>query len=131
MNRLSVKQLLIFVLIFTVGISFCNAQTTADRAPKPTRKGLFGLFSGKKSGSKIKAPKKMSQVKKEQEKKDKKWKEDYDKSLKESQKRAIKIQTPAVQARMKQNQKDIINREKAQKKKTAAANKKTGRKLKK
>lgn len=131
MKGLSIRQLVVFMLVFTMGVSVCEAQTSADRAPKPAGKGLFGLFSGKKSSGKIKAPKKASQVKKEQAKKDKKLKEDYFKSVKESQKRTIKIQTPDVQDRMKQNKKDITTREKARKKNTSAATRKAGSKYKK
>ena len=131
MNRLSVRQLVVIMLVFTVGISVCEAQTSADRAPKPARKGIFGLFSGKKSTGKPKAPKNASQVKKEQEKKKKKSDEDYAKAVKESQKRTIKIQTPDVQDRMKQDKKDTAARDKARKKKTSSANRKSGRKYKK
>jgi hypothetical protein len=131
MKGLSIRQLLVFVLVFTMGISVCEAQTSADRAPKPAGKGLFGLFSGKKSSGKIKVPKKASQVKKEQEKKKKKENKDYAKSVKESQKRTIKIQTPDVQDRMKQNKQDITTREKSRKIKTSAATRKAGSKYKK
>jgi hypothetical protein len=131
MKGLSIKQLVVFMLVFTVGISVCEAQTSPDRAPKPAGKGFFGLFSGKKSTGKPKAPKNASQVKKEQEKKKKKSDADYAKSIKESQKRTIKIQTPDVQDRMKQNKRDITAREKARKKKTSSATRKAGSKYKK
>jgi hypothetical protein len=127
----SVRQLMVFILILTVGISVCDAQNSTDRAPKPERKGFFGLFSGKKSSGKVQSPKSVSATKKEQEKKKKKEDEDYAKSLKESQKRSVEIQTPDVQERMKQNQKEIKDREKAKKKRTSAQTKKAGRKYKK
>jgi hypothetical protein len=130
MNRLSVRHLVVFVFILALGITLCDAQTSGDRGPKPSGKGLSGLFSGKKSGGKIKAPKKAGAVKKEQERKDKKLKADYAKSVKESQKRTYKIQTPDVQNRMKQDKKAITQREKVKKKKTSASTRKAGRKYK-
>jgi hypothetical protein len=131
MKRLSVRHLLVFVLIITIGISVCDAQTAGSKGSKHSGKGLSGIFSGKRSDSKIKKPKTASQVKKEQAKKDKKLNEDYAKSVKESQKRTIKIQTPDVQHRMKQDKKDIVTREKGRKKNTSAATRKAGRKYKK
>ncbi|MBA4322586.1 MAG: hypothetical protein C0408_07185 [Odoribacter sp.] len=131
MNRFSIRHLVVFTLVFTVVTSVCDAQATGGKGRNNQGKGIFGIFSGKKSGSKIKAPKKMSKVIKEQEKKDKKLKEDYAKSIVESQKRTIKIQTPDVQERMKQNKKDIEARDKAKKKKSSLSGRKTGKKYKK
>jgi hypothetical protein len=130
MNRLSFRYLVVFMLVFLFGISLCEAQTKADRAPKPARRGLFGLFSGKRKSGKVKA-KSVQQIEKDQAKKKKKQDEEYAKSIKESKKRTIKIQTAEVQDRMKQDQKDIADREKAKKKKTSATTRKAGRKYKK
>jgi hypothetical protein len=131
MNNLSFRRLLVFLLVLVIGISVCNAQAFGDRAPKPEKKGLFGMFSGKKSSGKVNAPKKVSQVKKEQAKKKQKADAAYAKSIEESKKRTIKIQTPDVQERMKMNQKEIADREKAKKKKTSDASKRAARKFKK
>jgi hypothetical protein len=131
MNLLSVRLLVIFILVVTMGISVCDAQGSTDRAPKPEKKGLFGLFSGKKNSSKVNAPKSVSATKKEQAKKKKKQDDAYKKSIKESQERTKDIQTPVVRERMNQNQKEIKEREKAKKKKTSAQTKKAGRKYKK
>jgi hypothetical protein len=130
MRGLFVRQLMVFILVSIVGIAACGAQTP-DRAPKPEKKGLFGLFSGKKSSGKVQSPKSVSATKKEQEKKKKKENEDWAKSVKESQKRSVNIQTPDVQERMKKNEKEIKEREKTKKKKTASQTKKAGRKYKK
>ena len=129
MKLLSISQLVIFILIFSVGITVCDAQASGNRAPKPEKKGLFGLFSGKKSNGKV-APKSPAEIKKEQAKKKKKEDEDYAKAVKESQKKASDIQTPAVKKRMKQNQKDIKAREKAKKKKDSSSSKKAAQKYK-
>jgi hypothetical protein len=131
MSILSIRYFTVFVIIFSLGISVCEAQPSGRSGGTNRGKGLFGIFSGKKSSSRIKAPKTVGQVKKEQEKKEKKFKEDYVKSLAESQKRTIKIQSPDVQDRMKQNQKEIIAREKAKKKKTSSSARKAERKYKK
>jgi hypothetical protein len=128
MKRLSFRQLIVFFVVFTIGISLCEAQ---DRAPKPAKKGVFGLFSGKKSSSRVKAPKSASKVQKEQDRKDKKKDADWAKTVKESQKRTIKIQTPEVQNRMKQDQKDITAREKARMKKSSKTTRSGAKKYKK
>lgn len=131
MDSLYIKKVLVFSLIFTVGISVSDAQDSGSGGGRHSGKGLFGIFPGKKRGSKVKAPKSVNQVKKEQEKKDKKLKEDYVKSIRESQKRTVKIQSPEVRDRMKQNQKDIKAREKTKKAKTSASTKKAAKKYKK
>lgn len=128
MKRLSFRQLVFFLLVFAIGTSLCDAQ---DRAPKPARKGLFGLFSGKRKAGNVKKPRNAGKVQKEQEKKKKKQDLAYAKAVKESQKKAIKIQTPEVQSRMKQNEKDIKAREKARMKSTAKSGKSAGKKYKK
>jgi len=130
MNRLSFHQLLIFLLILIVGISVCDAQPLGTGPVGRSKKGLFGLSFGKKRAD-VKAPKSVNQVKKEQEKKDKKANADYVKSVKESQKRTVKIQSPEVRDRMKQNQKDIKTREKTKKAKASSSTKKAGGKYKK
>jgi hypothetical protein len=131
MKRLSLSRLIVSMLIITAGLLICDTISAQDRAPKPEKKGLFGLFSGKKSNGKVTKPQTASQVQKEQAKKKKQEDADYAKSLKASQKRTYEIQTPEVKARMKQNEKEVAEREKAKKKKTSASTKKAGRKYKK
>ena len=58
----------------------------------------------------------MLKAKKKQEKNEKKLKKEYAKSVERSRKRAYDIQSPEVQARMKQNQKDTALRDKEKKK---------------
>lgn len=127
MKRLSFRQLIVILLVYSVGFSLCEAQ---DRAPKP-KKGFFGLFSGKKKPGTVRAPRSAGQVKKEQEKKKKQNDLAWAKAVKESQKRTIEIQTPEVRSRMKQDQKDIEAREKARIKKSAKAARAAGKKYKK
>jgi hypothetical protein len=132
MNRLSIRQLLVFLLIvFSVGISVCDGQQLGTGPVGRTKHGLFGISFGKKRDNGVKAPKSVNQVKREQEKKKKKEEADYVKSVKESQKRTVKIQSPEVQDRMKQNKKDTKTREKTKKAKASESTKKAGKKYKK
>ena len=131
MDRLSIRQLLVFLIIFIIGISVCDAQALGTGPVGHTKKGLFGLSFGKKRDSKIKSPRTAGQVKKEQEKKKKKEQDDYVKSVKASQKKTIKIQSPEVKDRMKQDKKDIKAREKAKKAKVSTSTKKARGKYKK
>jgi hypothetical protein len=128
MKRLSFRQLIVFFVVFTIGISLCEAQ---DRAPKPAKKGLFGLFSGNKKSAGVKAPKSAGSVQKEQDRKKKQQDADWAKTVRESQKRTIRIQTPEVQSRMKQDKKDIAAREKARVKNSAKSTRSAGKKYKK
>ena len=62
-------------------------------------------------------------AKRKQEANDRKLQKQYDKSIVKSQKRTIDIQTPEVQARMKQNKKEITTRDKKNKKKVRGGSK--------
>ncbi|MCE5346984.1 MAG: hypothetical protein LLG13_11965 [Bacteroidales bacterium] len=106
--------LLSFILFLTIGVS--DAQIFHKKSSRNTEKELFGKSAGKGKNVKIKEPGAVVKAKKKQEAKEKKHKKDYAKAVKESQKRAYDIQTPEVQARMKQNQKDSSIRDKAKKK---------------
>jgi hypothetical protein len=130
MNRLSIRQLLFFMFIFFLGISVCNAQTAGRRGPRNPEKSLFGGKSRKVKETKVREPKAVVKAKKTQAKKEEKIKKDYNNYVVDSKKRAYKIQSPEVQARMTQNKKDIISREKAKKKQTYNTNRKAGRKYK-
>jgi hypothetical protein len=71
-------------------------------------------------------PGKVAKTKRKQEKNDKSLKRDYEKSVKDSQKRSYDIQTNEVKERMKQNKKysESVNREK---KKNVKSSTKSGR----
>jgi hypothetical protein len=112
------------VLLLTFGSS--NAQIF-HRNPE---KKLFGKTLGHKKEAKVKEPGKILKARKKQEAKEKKLDKDKAKSVKRSQKRTLDIQTPEVQARMKQNQKDSAIRDKEKKKKTKATTKKVRKKYK-
>jgi hypothetical protein len=120
------KKLFLLFFIIAMGTGICNAQIFHKN---PERK-LFGKSLGNKKEVKIKEPKAVQKAKKKQEASDRKLKKDSEKSVKRSQKRTIDIQTPDVQARMKQNQKDSQTRDKAKKNKSKSATKKAGKKYK-
>jgi len=77
---------------------------------------------------KVKAPTKVLRAKRRQEANDRRLKRNYDKSVKRSQQRTIDIQTPEVQERMKQNQKDYKIRDKEKRKKREGGTKKAEKK---
>jgi hypothetical protein len=121
MSRLSTKLLLIFILIFTVGTTICDAQKkgiTKGRSPEKALIGKAGKIRTK--NKKVRESRKITKAKKEQARKEEKLKRDYFKSVDENRKRAFKIQTPDVQARMLKDRKDIKAREKIKKKRISA-----------
>jgi hypothetical protein len=124
MNRLLLKKISLLLFILTIGIGSCDAQIF-HRSPD---KKLFGKSSHSSKEAKVKEPKKVLKAKKEQEAKKKKLKSDYDKSVKQSQKRTYDIQSPDVQERMKNNQKKTEERDKAKKKNVRKTTKSAGKK---
>lgn len=92
--------------------------------------GLFSKKTGKTKGVKLNKPMSAKQAMKKQEANDRKLKKEYEDFVKENQKRSFEIQTPEVQARMKQNQKDAKTRYKAKNKNNSTATRKAARKYK-
>jgi len=126
MNKLYMGKFYFIVFVLSLTICSCNAKIFH----KNPEKKLFGKTLGNKKEVKVKEPKTILKAKKNQEAKEKKLNKDKEKSVKRSQKRTRDIQTPEVQARMKQNQKDTAVRDKAKKKKTKTATKKARKKYK-
>jgi hypothetical protein len=116
----------IFILSLCIGSS--NAQIFHKNSGRKAERGLFGKTLGNKKEAKVKEPRSVLRAKKKQEAKERKLKKDYAKGVKRSQKRTLEIQTPEVQARMKQNQKDATVRDKTKKKTIRAGSKKAARK---
>jgi hypothetical protein len=108
MNNLSVRKffLLLFVLSFTV--ASCNVRIF-HRNPE---KQLFSKTRHIRKEIKVKEPRKVLGAKKKQEANDKKLQRKSEKSIKLSRKRTVDIQTPEVQARMKQDKNNMELRDK-------------------
>ena len=118
--------LILFFTLFIIGT--CSAQFSHRTSSKNVEKGLFGKSIGSKKKVKVKESRSVIKARKKQEANEKKLKKEYAQSVKRSQDRTIAIQTPEVQARMKQNKKDTAIRDKEKKKKTKAGAKKAGKK---
>jgi hypothetical protein len=118
------RKIFFIAFIFFLFASVGNAQLFN----KNPEKKLFGKTHMNKKEAKIREPGKVVRSKRKQEANDRKLKKQYDKSVKQSQKRTVDIQTPEVQARMKQNKKDLAIREKEKKKKVRAGAKTAGKK---
>lgn len=132
MNRLSMKHIIIVMVLIFTAAAVCDAQSSGKTRGRNPEKSLFGQHRKVKTkDAKVKEPKAVSKAKKEQEKKKAKVDKDYKNYVEVSKKRAFKIQSPEVQARMKQNQKDIGTREKQHKKKESLFTKNGQKKYKK
>ncbi len=124
MNKLSVSKFILLLLVLSLSTTPGNAQIFH----KNPEKQLFGKSHRNYKEVKVKEPKSVLKAKRKQEANDRRLKKNYEKSVRRSQKRTIDIQTPEVQARMKQNKKDTVVREKVKKKKTRESSRKAGRK---
>jgi hypothetical protein len=130
MNILSFKKLFLFTVILSCCVTVCEAQSFA-RPPAPKQNKRISAKGPLKTKTvKVRGPKAAERAKKQQEAKDKKRKRDYEKYVKENQKRSIAIQTPEVQARMKNNIKDANNKYKARKKKSTSTTRRAANKYK-
>jgi len=107
----------------TAGI--CTAFPVMNRAVSINE--VADAFPQKKK-TKLKKPVSAEKAQKQAEAKDKQRRKESEQYIKENRKRSIEIQTPEVQARMKQNVKDANASYKAQKKSNASRTKKAGRK---
>ncbi len=124
------RKLLFSIFIFSLTIGTCNAHILKKNTSGKAEIDLFGRSFGNKKSPKAKEPRSVLKAKRKQEAKEKKRDSDYEKLIKKSQKRTFDIQTPEVQARMKQNKKDYTTRDKAKKKRVKAITKKAGKKYK-
>jgi hypothetical protein len=130
MKILKIKYIIVLVLITLASAGSCNAQIFHRNASKKVEKGMFGKTLGNKKEARVKEPRSVVRSKKEQENNKKKLDKEYEKFVRESKKRSYDIQTPEVQARMKQNAKDAEERDKARKKNSRYITKKGGKKYK-
>jgi len=118
------------MFILSLAIGSCNAQIFHKNASRKAEKDLFGKTLGKKKEVKVKESRSVVRAKKKQAKNKRKLDKEWERTVKKSQKRTIEIQSPEVQERMKQNNKDNANRDKAKKKKFRLGTKKAEKKYK-
>jgi hypothetical protein len=130
MNNLVMKKILLLIFILSLAAGSADGQILKKHSVRKTEKGLSGRSAIKRKEPKVKEPRTVLKAKKKQEANEKKLKSEYNKSIERSQKRTYDIQTPDVQARMKQNQKDAALRDKARKKSISSSTKKAGKKYK-
>ena len=125
MGLLSVRKVSTVVVVFSLAIACCNAQTSSRG--RKAEKALFGRSINSRQ-KKVKEPRAVVKAKKKQERNEAKLKKEYAKFVKDSRKRAFEIQSSEVQERMNQNKKTIKVRDKIKKKKVKSATKKAGKK---
>jgi hypothetical protein len=125
--------LIIIFLMLVAGESVAKAQTTIfDRwQARRIEKKMSGSRRKVEKEKKIREPRSVTRAKKEQAKREEKLRNDYKKTIGESRNRHFDIQTTDVQERMKQNEKEIIAREKAKRKAMRKATRKARKKYKK
>jgi hypothetical protein len=116
MNNLSIRKLFLILFLLTLAIGSSDGQLFH----KNPEKALFGKTVGRKKEAKVKEPRSVLRAKRKQEANDRRLKRNYDKSVKRSQKRTVDIQSPEVQARMKQNKKDYTIRDRKKRRKDDA-----------
>jgi hypothetical protein len=126
MNNLSLRKLFPFIFLLLLSAVSCNVHLFH----KSPENKLFSRSVGNRKEVKVKEPRSVLRAKRKQEANERKLKKDYAKFVKRSQKRTLDIQTPEVQARMKQNKKDYTLRDKQKKKKVKAKTKRAERKYK-
>jgi hypothetical protein len=124
MNNLSLRKLFPIMLIILLISGSCNIHLFH----KNPERALFGKSHRSRGEPKVKEPRTVLRAKKKQEANDRRLKKNYEKSVRRSQKRTVDIQTPEVQERMKQNEKDLKIRDKQKKKKTETSTKRAGKK---
>ena len=124
MNSLSIRKIFLLLFVLSLAVGSVNGQIFHSNPEKQ----LFGKTHVKSKEAKVKEPRKVLRAKKKQEANDRRLKKAYDKSVKQSQKRTVEIQTPEVQARMKQNKKEDVLRYKDKKKKVKEGSKRASKK---
>lgn len=128
MSYLYLRRFFLFILLTFFVLGNGSAQFSNKSNSKNPEKGMFGKTVGNKKTAKVKEPRSAHKAKKKQEKNEKRLKKEYAESVKRSKKRSYDIQSPEVQERMKQNEKDTALRNKEKKKNIKANSKKAGKK---
>jgi len=124
MNKLSFKYVMLFIFMLSI-ISF---QGNAQIFKKNPEKQLFGKTNIKKKAPKVRERRSVVRARKQQEANERHLKKESAIAVKKSRKRTYDIQSPDVQERMKQNQKDLTARDKNKRKKVNPEAKKVRKK---
>jgi hypothetical protein len=130
MNYLYLKNILAILLLAWIAIGPCQAQYPGGSHSKNPEKALFGKTLGNHKNSTVKESKAVRKAKKKQKKNQKKIKKEYAKSVEQSRQRTYDIQSPEVQARMKEDKKNIAARDKEKKEHIRLNTRKAGKKYK-
>jgi len=128
MKNLSLNKFIVLLLVFFLIIPVCEAQRYKRSLRNPERY-LFNKSLNKKN-VKVRESPSVMKAKKKQAASEKKADKEYADYVKASRKRAVKIQSPEVHARMLHNRKPSDLNYKEKKKKLAENSRKTGRKYK-
>lgn len=128
MSKLSAIRFIVFTIVLSLSVPLCEAQSVKVPQTSKPGSGLPGKSAMKKKATKKQGPVSAKNVKKNADAKEKQKKREYAQYVRENQKRSIKIQTPEVQERMKQNRKDSDSKYKMKKKSNSTRTKKAGRK---
>jgi hypothetical protein len=128
MNYLYLRGFILYIFFALCLAGTSNAQSSFKYKSKHSEKALFGKSTGNKKKSKTKDPGSVGKAKKKQEKNEKRLKKATADYVKQSRKRSYDIQSPEVQSRMKQNEKDTAQRDKDKKKKAKSTTRKAGKK---
>jgi hypothetical protein len=128
MSKLSATKFIVFAIILSFFVTVCEAQSYNKPPMVKPGSGLPSKSSAKKKTINIKGPVSVKNAKKKAVIKDEERKKEGAKYVKENQKRSIKIQTPEVKARMKQNIKDTDSNYKVKHKNSAHRTRKAGKK---
>ncbi len=113
------------LLLFLTG-AVCEAQRVNKGSRNPER-NIFGKSLNTRQVKYRESPS-VVRAKKKQAADQKKLEKEYNEYLKDQKKRAVEIQSPAVQERMSANRRDTDLKYKEKKKKRKSSEKKAGRK---
>ena len=109
------RKFFVFALVLTFMNSVVSSQIPGNNLPEKSEKGIFSKLRSKRKGSPG-SPGSTEKAVKKQANNKKKLKKEYQKTVKQTQKRALDIQTPEVRARMKQHRKDSNGSSKSKRK---------------
>jgi hypothetical protein len=128
MKNLQVRKLILLLLIMSFTATFSEAQKFKRNVRNP-EKELFGKSLNNKS-VKYKESPSIERAKKKQAKNKKKIKKDYKAYVKKEREHAVKIQSPEVQAQMRNNRKEADSKYKEKKKRNKQETKTAGKRYK-